>query len=54
MLGKARIHQKHHCISFSDGIVSALVMYRQSGNDNHALSASSRGPAWPSGSSGCR
>jgi hypothetical protein len=37
LLGKARLHQKHHRIGLGDRILGPIVMHRQSGDDDHAL-----------------
>ena len=37
LLGKARLHQEHHRIGLGDRILTAIVMHRQSGDDDHAL-----------------
>ena len=37
LLRKARLHQEHHRIGLGDRIGGAIVMHRQSGNDDYAL-----------------
>jgi hypothetical protein len=37
LLGKARLHQEHHRIGLGDSILGAIVMHRQSADDDHAL-----------------
>jgi hypothetical protein len=37
LLRNARLHQEHHRIGLGDRIGGAIVMHRQSGNDDDAL-----------------
>ena len=37
LLGEARLHQEHHRIGLGDRILGTIVMHRQSGDDDHAL-----------------
>jgi hypothetical protein len=37
LLGEARLHQEHHRIGLGDHILGAIVMHRQSGDDDHPL-----------------
>src|SRR5215468_2092626 len=37
LLGEARLHQEHHRVGLGDQVLGAIVMHRQSGDDDHAL-----------------
>ena len=37
LLGEARLHQEHNRIGLGDYVLGAIVMHRQSGDDDHAL-----------------